>query len=157
MRRILFTAAAFCAAVAGVCPAIALAADAARVQTDRCEVATAQTPDTGTIESLEREWLASEYRGDVRFLDCLLSPGYQVIVTKKSAVMSKADLLTRVARKQGSAGKSPPPLHTTVVLNGQHATAYSWIADDSGKTIASYVDFYEFHDGRWTAVGGVDL
>lgn len=157
MRSINSVAAALLLAAAAFHLPTALATDAASSPAGSCHPAAPQAADINTIQSLERDWLAAEYRGDVRFLDCLLSPGYQVILVKKNTVKSKADLLARVASKQGSPAKPPPPLHTTVVLNGPHATAYSWMTDENGNTVASYVDFYEFHDGRWTAIGGVDL
>jgi hypothetical protein len=157
MGSIKFITAALLLAVAALHQPVGAAADTAPSPPDSCQPATPQAADIATIQSLEKAWLAAEYRGDARFLDCLLSPGYQVILVKKNTVKSKADLLARVVGKQGSPVKPPPPLHTTAVLNGTHATAYSWITDENGNTVASYVDFYELHDGRWTAIGGVDL
>lgn len=79
-----------------------------------------QAADVETVQGLEREWLAAEYRGDTGFLDCLLSPDYQVIQARKKTIKSKADLLAVVARKQGSTAK-PPQLDTIVSISGARA------------------------------------
>ena len=118
-----------------------------------------QRRDADTIQRIERGWLAAEYHGDVAFLDCLLSPGYGVIVAHDDRVRSKADLLQRVA---GNAGKDTPvpALQTRVVVDGDHATAYSTMrvtGKDGVEKTVQYVDAYVFDDGAWQAVGGVDL
>lgn len=138
--------------------AFALQAHAAEPTCDTVET-TDQRRDEDTIRRIERGWLAAEFKGNTRFLDCLLTPGYSVIVAKDNAVRSKADLLARVAK---NSGKDPeiPPLEITVVINGDFATAFSVM---KGKKVsgepyeARYVDSYFFRDGTWHASAGVDL
>ena len=124
---------------------------------------TLQTPnqkkDDDTIRRIERDWLAAEYHGNAEFLDCLLAPGYAVIVSKSGTIRAKSELLARVAQNKG---KDPqiPPLETTVVINGDFATAYSSMKthDKNGEPAESrFVDSYFFKDGVWHAFGGVDL
>lgn len=118
-----------------------------------------QRKDVDTLQRIERGWLAAEAHGDTDFLDCLLDPGYSVIVAKDNAVRSKADLLARVAKNRGKTGHVPP-LETTVVINGDHATAYSVMhgtKKDGQPYEARYVDSYRFENGAWIAFAGVDL
>jgi hypothetical protein len=134
-------------------PAFAAAPGCKAVQTPD------QRKDAETIRRIEREWLAAELRGNTRFLDCLLDPGYAVIVSKDNAVRTKAELLARVAA-HGGATPDVPPLATTVVINGDFATAYSVLegTKKNGEPYeARYVDSYFFRDGVWHASGGVDL
>ncbi len=118
-----------------------------------------QMQDAETIKRIEQAWLTAEYHGQVEVLDCLLAPGYQVIDAKRGTSRTKADLLARVAQNRG---KTPevPPLATTVVINGDHATAYSKMSGKkaNGEAFeASYVDVYLFRDGAWNAISGVDM
>jgi hypothetical protein len=122
-----------------------------------------QTPqqqrDEDTIRRIEQGWLAAEYHGNVEFLDCLLTTGYAVIATHDGTIRSKADLLARVASNKGRT--TPVPLLATqVVVNGEHATAYSSMTMQvkaGGTKEVRFVDSYVFADGTWRAVGGVDL
>jgi hypothetical protein len=122
-----------------------------------------QTPnqqrDIDTIKRIELGWLTSEFHGNVDFLDCLLTPGYAAISTKDNLIRSKADLLGNVAPNKGKTTQIPP-LETTVVVNGDQATAYSVMKGHkkTGEPYESrFVDSYVFKDGAWHAVGGVDL
>jgi ketosteroid isomerase-like protein len=144
-------------AVAALCVATPLLAAAPEVC--RAAMPASQLKDIDTIKQLETGWITAEYRGNVNFLDCLLDANYHVIVTKKNEVRSKADLLAQVAKSKGGT-KPVPALATTVVINGDVATAYSLMTGtkESGETYsASYVDVYSFSNGRWTALSGVDL
>ena len=146
---IAFTAVLFAVAAAG--PSIAAADCSARMG--------AQNKDVETIKRLEFGWLTAEYRGDTAFLDCLLDDGYAVIAAKDDTVRSKADLLERVAKNKGKV-TSIPPLQSTVVVNGDHATAYSTMKGTrkTGEAYeAHFVDAYYFRYGAWHAMGGVDL
>lgn len=113
------------------------------------------------ITALESRWLHAELTGDTAFLDGLLDPGYQVIVAQKDIVRTKHDLLERVRTKSpADAPAKMPWLHTTVSVNGTHATAYSeMFVGEPGqeKSTARFVDFYELRNGRWIALAGVDL
>jgi hypothetical protein len=118
-----------------------------------------QERDADTIRRIEHDWLAAEYHGDAHFLDCLLAPGYAVIVSKDKATRTKGDLLARVAQNKG---KTPeiPPLDTIVVVNGDFATAYSLMQGHkkTGEPYESrFVDSYVFKGGAWSAIAGVDL
>lgn len=118
-----------------------------------------QKLDMPTIQRIEAAWLAAEYRGDTAFLDCLLDPGYTVKTAKTGAARSKTELLAQVAK---NAGKTPeiPPLETTVIINGEYATAYSLMKGHkkTGEPYeASFVDTYIFRDGTWHALTGFDL
>jgi hypothetical protein len=125
----------------------------------RTSILPSQRKDAETITRLEKAWLTAEYRGDDRFLACLLDPEYHVIVAKKGEIRTRADLLDRVAKSKGGS-KSIPALTTTVAISGSYATAHSSMTavKESGESFtASYVDFYKFEDGRWIALAGVDL
>lgn len=139
------------AALLATIPAIAL--DCKAVQTPR------QERNEETIRRIEQGWLTAEYRGDVDFLDCLLTPGYAVIATHDNVIRSKAELLARVAPNKGKT-TPVPALATQVVINGDHATAFSAMTMQSKtgeKKEVRFVDSYVFDDGTWHAVGGVDL
>jgi ketosteroid isomerase-like protein len=140
---------------------VLLAAGSAHAAAPDCKAV--QTPDqrrdADTLRRIEGEWLAAELRGNTRFLDCLLDPGYAVVVSKDNTVRSKADLLARVAA-HGNDTPDVPPLTTTVVVDGDFATAYSVLkgTKKNGEPYESrYVDSYFFRDGAWHASGGVDL
>lgn len=145
-----FTAVLFAVAAAG--PSIAATTDC---RTRMGE----QKKDVETIKRLELGWLTAEYRGDTAFLDCLLDDGYAAIAPKDDTVRSKAELLEHVAKNKGK--DTPiPPLQSTVVINGDHATAYSTMKGTrkTGETYeAHFVDAYYYRDGAWHAFGGVDL
>lgn len=129
--------------------------------TKACRASTlpSQRKDAETITRLEKAWLTAEYRGDEGFLSCLLDPEYHVIVAKNGETRTRAELLARVAENKG--GSRPvPALTTTVAISGAYATAYSsmsGVKESGERYTASYVDFYKFENGRWTAVAGVDL
>lgn len=119
----------------------------------------AQRKDAETLQRIERGWLTAEVHGDTAFLECLLDPGYAVIVSKDNVVRTKADLLARVAKNRGKTG-DVPPLDTMVVINGDHATAYSVMhgtKKDGTPYEARYVDSHRFQSGVWVAFAGVDL
>jgi ketosteroid isomerase-like protein len=134
-------------------PAVAATRDCSRARMGE------QKKDVETIKRLELGWLTAEYRGDTAFLDCLLDDGYAAIASKDDTVRSKADLLEHVAKNQSK--ETPiPPLQSTVVINGDHATAYSTMKGTrkTGEPYeAHFVDAYYFRDGAWHAFGGVDL
>ena len=139
------------AALLATVPAFAL--DCKAVQTPQ------QERNEETIRRIEQGWLTAEYHGDVDFLDCLLTPGYAVIATHDSMIRSKADLLARVAPNKGKT-TPVPALATQVVVNGDHATAFSSMTmqTKTGETKeVRFVDSYVFDHGTWRAVGGVDL
>ena len=146
-----FAAVLFAATVA--VPAVAATRDCSRARMGE------QKKDVETIKRLELGWLTAEYRGDTAFLDCLLDDGYAAIAPKDDTVRSKADLLEHVAKNKGK--ETPiPPLQSTVVINGDHATAYSTMKGTrkTGEPYeAHFVDAYYFRDGAWHAFGGVDL
>ena len=140
-----------------------IVADSPAMAADEQSCNTVQIPDQkldeATIQRIEAAWLASEYRGNVVFLDCLLDPGYTVKTAKTGAVRSKAELLAQVAK---NAGKTPeiPPLETTVIINGEYATAYSlmrWHKKTGEAYEVAFVDSYVFRDGVWHALAGFDL
>lgn len=141
-----------CLFMAGL-PAFAAEPDCKALQTP------GQKKDEDTIRRIEHDWLTAEFRGNPEFLDCLLIPGYAVISPKDNLIRSKADLLAHVTQNRG---KTPeiPPLETTVVVNGEFATAYSVMKahKKTGEPYESrFVDSYVFKDGAWHAFGGVDL
>lgn len=134
-------------------------ASAALTKACRASILPSQRKDADTIMRLEKAWLTAEYRGDDGFLSCLLGPEYQVIVAKKRETRTRAELLARVAKNKGGS-RAVPALTTTVAISGAYATAYSSMrgVKESGESYtASYVDFYKFENGRWTALAGVDL
>ena len=99
---------------------------------------------TETIQMIEKSWLESEVRGNAAFLDCLFAPDYSVISVRKDKVITNADLLRRVATAKPEPDRQVPDLWTKVAINGDFATAYSWIEDAKGQVTASYVDFYRY-------------
>lgn len=139
--------------VAIVAPGAATAGDCNRARMGE------QKKDAETIKRLELGWLTAEYHGDTAFLDCLLDDGYAAIAPKDDTVRSKAELLEHVAKNKGK--DTPVPLlQSTVVINGDHATAYSTMKGTrkTGEPYeAHFVDAYYFRDGGWHAFGGVDL
>lgn len=135
-----------------------LQAHAAPLECSKLQTAD-QRKDADTVRRIERDWLTAELHGHPEYLDCLLDPGYVVIVAKDNVVRSKADLLERVAKNRGK-DTAVPPLDTTVAVNGDFATAYSVMhgrKQDGTTYDVRFVDSYYFKDGAWHAFAGVDL
>jgi hypothetical protein len=118
-----------------------------------------QRRDEGTVRRIERAWLAAEYAGNTRFLDCLLDQGYAVIAPSENKTSTKAELLQRVAKNIGKQSE-PPPIETLVALNGDFAIATSLVRGHrkNGDPFEfRAVDSFVFKDGVWHALAGVDI
>ena len=144
---------------ASACVLVTLAAPAFAAPNCGAVQIARQAEDDDTIRRIEQAWLTSEYHGNVDFLDCLLAPGYKVILAKDGSTRGKADLLARVAANRGK-DTEVPALETVVALNGDHAIAYSTMKarKKTGESFdAHYVDSYVYENGVWRALVGVDL
>ncbi len=117
-----------------------------------------QKKDADTIRRIEQGWLTAEYRGNPRYLECLLEPDYQTSsrsgqVRTRKEVIDKVPQLTDMSRPV-------PQLETIVFIHGDAASAHSIMhsTDKAGNPKeVHFVDTYTFHDGRWFAFGGADL
>jgi hypothetical protein len=121
-----------------------------------------QTPDQrhdeDTLHRIEHDWLAAELRGDTRYLECLLLPGY-VNIHKDGTKRTRSELLERVGK---NAGKRPeiPEIVSIIAMHGDAATAYSstQLTGKDGQLIdAHFIDSFVFVAGTWRAYAGVDL
>lgn len=130
--------------------------------TNATDCAAASTPDQkldeDTIRRIEQGWIAAEYRGNPRFLDCLLEADYRTS-GKSGQLRTRQDVLDHVPLTTDMA-KAIPALQTIVIIHGNSATAHSIMktTDKSGNPKeVHFVDGYSFHDGRWFAYSGADL
>jgi hypothetical protein len=117
-----------------------------------------QRRDEDTIRRIERAWLTAELRGDTRFLQCLLLPDY-VNIDKAGHKHPGADIVAHAARNRGQ-DREIPAIASTVVVNGDAATAYSAsrTRDQAGQwRDVHFIDTFRFVDGAWRAFSGVDL
>ena len=126
------------------------------------DCAAASTPDQkldeDTIRRIEQGWITAEYRGNPKFLDCLLEADYRTS-GKSGQVRTRQDVLDHVPLTTDMA-KAIPALQTIVFIHGNSATAHSIMktTDKSGNPKeVHFVDGYSFHDGRWFAYGGADF
>jgi ketosteroid isomerase-like protein len=127
-------------------------ADCAAVQTPD------QRRDEDTIRRIEHDWLAAEMRGDARFLQCLLTPDY-VNMGKDGTKHPGSDVIAH-ARNNAGKHREVPPIESTIVVNGDAATAYSRskTRDQAGAWQHVYfVDTFLFRNGAWHPYTGVDL
>ena len=117
-----------------------------------------QKKDEETIQRIEQGWLTAEYRGNPKFLECLLEPDYKTS-GRAGQVRSRQDVIDHVTVTTDPA-REIPKLETIVVIHGDSATAHSIMhsKDKSGNPKeVHFVDAYVFHDGRWHAYSGADL
>ncbi len=126
------------------------------------DCATASTPDqqhdAATIARIEQGWLTAEYRGNARFLDCLLEPDYRVS-DREGKIRTRQDLLDRVQNVKDKT-REIPKLESIVFVHGDSASAHSIMhtTDKAGNPKeVHFIDAYTFHDGRWYAYGGADF
>ena len=130
--------------------------------TGRADCAAASTPDQkpdeDTIRRIEQGWITAEYRGNPKFLDCLLEADYRTS-GKSGQVRTRQDVLDHVPLTTDMT-KPVPALQVIVFIHGNSATAHSIMktADKSGNPKeVHFVDGYSFHDGRWFAYSGADF
>jgi hypothetical protein len=117
-----------------------------------------QKNDQQTIRRIEQDWLTAEYRGNARFLECLLEPDYRTS-GRDGKIRSRQDLLDRVAQAT-DVTRAVPTLEVIAVTHGNAAAAHSILrtTDKAGNPKeVHFVDTYTFHDGRWHAFSGADL
>lgn len=117
-----------------------------------------QKKDEDTIQRIEQGWLTAEYRGNPKFLDCLLEPDYKTS-GRAGQVRSRQDVIDHVPVTTDP-NREIPKLETIVVIHGDNATAHSIMRtkDKSGNPKeVHFVDAYTFHDGQWHAYSGADL
>jgi hypothetical protein len=117
-----------------------------------------QKRDEDTIRRIEQGWITAEYRGDPKYLECLLEVDYRTS-GKAGQVRTRQDVLDHVPLTTDMA-KPVPTLQVIVFIHGNSAMAHSIMktTDSSGKPKeVHFVDGYSFHDGRWFAYSGTDL
>jgi|GEM_PF-1436970 len=126
------------------------------------DCAAIQTPDQrrdeATLQRIERAWLTAELRGDVHFLQCLLLPDY-VNIDKAGHKHPGADIIAHAQRNLGQ-DREIPPIDSTIVVNGDAATAYSSsrTRDKDGQWHdVHFVDTFRFVNNAWHPFSGVDL
>jgi hypothetical protein len=134
-------------------------ASSAATQADCAAVSTpAQKKDEDSIRRIERDWLTAEYRGNPRFLECLLEADYRTS-GRDGKIRSRQDVIGRVLQTTDLT-REVPKLETIVFVHGDAATAHSIMhtTDKTGNPReVHFVDAYTFHDGRWHAYSGADL
>ena len=117
-----------------------------------------QKVDEDTIRRIEQGWITAEYRGNPRFLECLLEPDYRTS-GKSGQVRTRQDVLDHIPLTTDTA-KPVPVLQVIVFIQGKSAMAHSIMktTDKSGNPKeVHFVDGYSFHDGRWFAYSGADF
>jgi hypothetical protein len=131
-------------------------------ETHPAACAAAYTPDQkvdeDTIRRIEQGWITAEYRGNPRFLECLLEPDYRTS-GKSGQVRTRQDVIDHVPLTTDMA-KAVPALQVIVFIHGNSAMAHSIMktTDKSGNPKeVHFVDGYSFHDGRWFAYSGADF
>jgi ketosteroid isomerase-like protein len=82
-----------------------------------------QARDEATIRRIEQDWLADEMRRDARFLQCLLTPDY-VNIDKNGHKHPRSDIIAHALKNAGR-DREVRPIESTIVVNGDAATAYS--------------------------------
>ena len=154
-------------ALAGVAPGADAATPAgssppSRGATTSADCAAASTPDQkvdeDTIRRIEQGWITAEYRGNPRFLECLLEADYRTS-GKSGQVRTRQDVLDHIPLTTDMA-KPVPALQVIVFIHGNSAMAHSIMktTDKSGNPKeVHFVDGYSFHDGRWFAYSGADF
>ena len=148
--------------LAAACLLVGVASDAKAEAPNAADCAAASVPDQkhdeDTIRRIEQGWITAEYRGNSRFLECLLEPDYRTS-GRSAQVRTRQDVLDQVARTTDMA-MPVPVLQVIVVMHGDSAMAHSIMrtTDKNGNPKeVHFVDGYSFHDGRWFAYGGADL
>ena len=126
------------------------------------DCAAASTPDQkrdeDTIRRIEQGWITAEYRGNPKYLECLLEADYRTS-GKAGQVRTRQDVLDHVPLTTDMA-KPVPALQVIVFIHGNSAMAHSIMktTDKSGSPKeVHFVDGYSFHDGRWFAYSGADF
>jgi len=117
-----------------------------------------QKIDEDTIRRIEQGWLTAEYRGNPKFLDCLLEADYRTN-GKSGQIRTRQEVIDHVPLTTDSS-RAVPTLETIVILHGNNATAHSIMhtTDKSGNPKeVHFVDAYTFHDNRWYAYSGTDF
>jgi hypothetical protein len=117
-----------------------------------------QKKDEATIRRIEQAWLTAEYRGNPRYLECLLESDYRTS-GRNGKIRSREDVIGRVSQT-ADLTREVPKLETIVFVHGDAASAHSIMhsTDKAGNPKeVHFVDTYIFHDGRWHAFGGPDL
>lgn len=117
-----------------------------------------QKKDEETIRRIEQDWLTAEYRGNPRYLECLLDPDYRTS-GRDGKVRSRQEVINHVTQTTDMT-REVPKLESIVFVHGDTAAAHSILrgTDKAGKPKeVHFVDSYTFHDGHWHAFGGADL
>ncbi|MEO7730430.1 MAG: nuclear transport factor 2 family protein [Kofleriaceae bacterium] len=117
-----------------------------------------QARDEATIRRIEHDWLAAEMRGDASFLQCLLMPDY-VNIDKAGHKHPGSDIIAHALNNVGK-DREVPPIESTIVVNGDAATAYSLskTRDKAGVwRDVHFIDSFLFRNGAWHSYTGVDL
>ena len=138
-----------------LCSSFAAAADALNCA---AAVVPDQKKDEDTIRRIEQGWLTAEYRGNPKYLECLLEPDYRTS-GRAGKVRTREEVIARVAQLTDMS-KEVPKLETIVFIHGDAASAHSILrsTDKAGNPKeVHFVDSYTFHDGRWFAFSGADL
>ena len=128
--------------------------------TGTAEARPAPEPRTAAaVLAADNGWGDAEARGDVAFIDALLSDGYRTI-GHDGKVRTKADVLASSRAKGGTparaaeiaAWRAQHPTQGSVALFGDTAVL-TWVtagATDSGKVMSC--DIFVYRGGRWHAV-----
>ena len=117
-----------------------------------------QKIDEATIQRIEEGWITAEYRGNTKYLDCLLEADYRTS-GKAGQIRTRQDVLDHVPQTT-DLNKPVPALQTIVFIHGKSATAHSIMKTtdkDGNPKEVHFVDGYTFHDGRWFAYSGADF
>ena len=117
-----------------------------------------QKLDEDTIRRVEQGWITAEYRGNPKFLECLLEADYRTS-GRSGQVRTRQDVLDHVPLTTDME-KPVPALQVIVFIHGNSATAHSIMktTDKSGNPKeVHFVDGYSFHDGHWFAYSGADF
>ena len=147
---------AFAALSLALCGAVA--ATAAEPMNCAANSVSNQKKDEDTIQRIEQGWLTAEYRGNPKYLECLLEPDYRTS-SRSGKIRTRKDVIDRV-QALTDPNKEVPKLETIVFIHGDSASAHSIMhsTDKAGNPKeVHFVDTYTFHDGRWFAFSGADL
>jgi hypothetical protein len=128
--------------------------------TGTAEARPAPEPHTAAaVLAADNGWGDAEARGDVAFIDALLSDGYRTI-GHDGKVRTKADVLASSRAKGGTparaaeiaAWRAQHPTQGKVALFGDTAVLTWMTAGTTNAGMVMSCDIFVYRDGRWRAI-----
>lgn len=110
------------------------------------------------VKAADDAWGAAELRGEFRFLERVLAPGYRSVDAHGKAV-GREELIARVRSRGRSADyaakvadwRAKHPSRSAVALYGDTAIL-TWVDSSGNPAPISSCDIFVYRDGRWQAI-----